>query len=150
MPDPSACHCFLLKAEEVLAATDHLGRPGFAITADNKNAQAVTGAVAQTVAHFGRMDVLVNNAGIYLNKPLDAYLTEDFDQLIAVNVRAVFLATQAAARYLPAGGRIINIGSNMADRVPTPNGSLYAMSKSALRGLTKGVARELGSRLGLA
>jgi 3-oxoacyl-[acyl-carrier protein] reductase len=134
------------RAEETMDAIIQQGKRGLALTADNASPSAVTEAVAQTLEQFGRIDVLVNNAGIYLDKPLAEYSLEEFDLLIAVNIRAVFLAIQAAAKHMQSGGRIITIGSNMADRVASPNGTLYAMSKSALIGLNKGVARELGPR----
>ena len=134
------------RAQEVLREITEGDRQGLPITANNENPQAVIDAVVQTITQFGRIDVLVNNAGIYLDKPLEEYTVAEFDRLVAVNVRAVFLAIQTASRYMQPKGRIITIGSNMAERLPSPNGTLYAMSKSALSGLTKGVARELGPR----
>jgi 3-oxoacyl-[acyl-carrier protein] reductase len=116
-----------------------------AIQADNASPNAINEAIEKAVATFGRIDILVNNAGIYIGKPLADYTLSDFDSTMSVNVRAVFLASQKAAQYMKEGGRIITIGSNMADRVAHPTGSLYAMSKSALIGLTKGLARDLGS-----
>lgn len=88
----------------------------------------------------------MNNAGVGVLGPLDALPLAEVDRVLAVNVRAVFLASQAAAGRLPEGGRIITIGSCMAQRVPGPGGVLYALSKTALIGLTKGLARELGGR----
>jgi 3-oxoacyl-[acyl-carrier protein] reductase len=78
--------------------------------------------------------------------PLDTFKLSDFDRTLAVNVRAVFVATQAAARHMKPGGRIINIGSCNAERMPFPGGGVYAMSKSALQGLVQGLARDLGPR----
>jgi NAD(P)-dependent dehydrogenase (short-subunit alcohol dehydrogenase family) len=105
------------------------------------------GAVERTVAELGRLDILVNNAGIFPNGPLEDVSLEEVDRTLAVHVRAVFVASQAAARHMgDGGGRIISIGSCFAERVPYPGVSLYAMSKSALIGLTKGLARDLGER----
>src|SRR6185369_2785341 len=91
-------------------------------------------------------DILVNNAGIGIIAPIDDYRLEDFDRTLAVNVRAVFVATQAAVKHMQTGGRIVNIGSCNAERMPFPGGSVYAMSKAALVGLVKGLARDLGPR----
>jgi 3-oxoacyl-[acyl-carrier protein] reductase len=88
----------------------------------------------------------VNSAGVLAIAPLDDFKLEDFDRTLAVNVRSVFVATQEAAKRMREGGRIINIGSTNADRMPFAGGGVYAMSKSALVGLTKGLARDLGPR----
>ena len=113
---------------------------------DSADPQAVQKVIEQVIADFGRLDILVNNAGIGILKPLDQLTLDDFDKLVNTNVRAVFVGVQAAARHMPEGGRIVTIGSCNAERVPEPNMSLYAMSKSALVGLTKGLARDLGPR----
>jgi 3-oxoacyl-[acyl-carrier protein] reductase len=102
--------------------------------------------VKQTVKELGRLDILVNNAGIFLVGSIDAVSLEDFDQTFSVNVRSAFLASKIAATYMGNGGRIISIGSNFAERIPAPGLSLYAASKAALVGLTKGMARDLGTR----
>jgi len=134
------------QAKQVVAAIKQSGQQALAIAVDNASPDAIEKAIEQTVATFGRIDILVNNAGIFVGKPLGEYTLADFDSTMAVNVRAVFVASQKAAEYMSEGGRIITIGSNMADRVARPTASLYAMSKTALVGLTKGLARDLGSR----
>lgn len=134
------------KARTVIAGIERTGRRGLAIAADNADPAAVRAAVERTVAELGRLDILVNNAGIFVAKPLDALTLDDFDRTVAINVRAVFVASQAAAAHMGEGGRIISIGSNLAERVPGPGLSLYSLSKAALIGLTKGMARDLGSR----
>ncbi|GAA3956341.1 SDR family oxidoreductase [Chitinophaga oryziterrae] len=131
------------KAQELVAT---LGANVIAIQADNASHTAVTAAVEQVAKTFGRIDILVNNAGVYLQKPLSEHTAADYDQMMDVNVKAVFMASLAAIPHMPSGSRIISIGSNMADRVVGPGATLYAMSKSALIGLTKGLARELGPK----
>ncbi|PTR10640.1 3-oxoacyl-[acyl-carrier protein] reductase [Nitrosospira sp. Nsp5] len=129
-----------------MAAAQALGVRALAIQADSADAKAVVAAVERTVEELGGIDILVNNAGIALMAPIDDYRLEDFDRMLAVNLRAVFVATQAAVRHMKTGGRIINIGSCNADRMPFAGGAVYAMSKAALTGLVKGLARDLGPR----
>lgn len=134
------------QADETVKAAQALGVKALAIKADSADAVAVVAAVDQTVRELGGIDILVNNAGIGIIAPLDDYRLEDLDRTLAVNVRAVFVATQAAVKYMQAGGRIITIGSCNAERMPFAGGSVYAMSKAALVGLVKGLARDLGPR----
>jgi len=134
------------KADEVVRSIESAGGRALAIQADNNDANAVVNAVIQTAKSFDGLDVLVNNAGIAIFKPLDEFSLEDFDRTFAVNVRAVFLASQEAARHMKDGGRIITIGSINADRMPVMGGSVYGMSKAAGAGLTRGLARDLGPR----
>lgn len=134
-------------AEDVVRAVEALGRRAVALRADSADAEEAAGAVARTAdALGGRLDVLVNNVGVGLLGPLESLSLTDVDRVLAVNVRGVFLASQAAAARMGAGGRIITVGTCMTQRVPGPGGTLYAMSKSALVGLTKALARELGVR----
>lgn len=134
------------KANEVIKAAQAFGAKAIAIKADSADAGAVVAAVERTVKELGGIDILVNNAGVLALGPIDNFALADFDRTIAVNVRAVFVATQAAVKYMKAGGRIINIGSCNAERMPFAGGGVYAMSKSALQGLAQGLARDLGSR----
>jgi 3-oxoacyl-[acyl-carrier protein] reductase len=134
------------KAAETVRSIESAGARALAIRADNTDANAVKRAVAETVKTLGRLDVLVNNAGIAVIKPLDQFLLDDFDRSVAVNVRAVFVAAQEAARHMKEGGRIITIGSVNADRMPFTGGGVYAMTKAAVAGLTRGLARDLGPR----
>lgn len=134
------------KAGDVVTEIQRTGRRGIAIAADSADPAAVRAAVERTVAELGRIDILVNNAGVIVAKPINALTLDDFDQTVAINLRAVFVASQAVAIHLGEGGRIITIGSNLAERVPTPGLSLYSLSKAALIGLTKGMARDLGPR----
>ncbi|MET7706115.1 SDR family oxidoreductase [Micromonospora sp. NPDC005413] len=133
-------------AKAVVADIESYGRTGLAIRADSADGTAVAGAVERTVAELGRLDILVNNAGVFSAGPIDKVSLDYLDLAIAVHVRGAFLATQAAARHMGDGGRIVNIGSSFASRVPDPGVSVYAMTKSAVNGLTRALARELGPR----
>ncbi|MEU2789635.1 3-oxoacyl-ACP reductase family protein [Streptomyces sp. NPDC007100] len=134
------------RAERVVERIKELGRRAWAVRADSADTAAVRTSVDGTVARFGRLDILVNNAGVGVLGPFEGIAEEDVDRVLAVNVRAPFLAAQAAVAHLGDGGRIVTIGSCMAERVAFPGGTLYAMSKAALTGLTKTLARELGPR----
>ena len=134
------------KAEELVATITATGGKALAIRADSADAVAVQHAIRQSVTRFGRLDILVNNAGVLVWGHLEELTLDDLDRTLAVNIRSVFVACQEAAHHMGKGGRIINIGSTNADRIPMAGGSVYAMSKSALVGLTKGMARDLGPR----
>ncbi|CAM5236153.1 MULTISPECIES: 3-oxoacyl-ACP reductase family protein [Streptomyces] len=133
-------------AEDVVRAVEALGRRAVALRADSGDPEEAASAVTAAVRELGRLDVLVNNAGVGVLGPLESLSPADVDRVLAVNVRGVFLTSRAAAAVLPRGGRIITVGSCMTQRVPGPGGTLYAMSKAALVGLTKALARELGER----
>lgn len=134
------------KAEQLQESIIAKGGKALAIHADSADAHAIQQAVTRTVDTFGGLDILVNNAGVLAIGPLEEFSLDDFDRTLAINVRSVFVATQAAARHMGRGGRVINIGSTNAERMPFAGGGPYAMSKSALVGLTKGLARDLGPR----
>jgi 3-oxoacyl-[acyl-carrier protein] reductase len=134
------------RANAVVQAAQAFGVHALAIQADSADAEAVIAAVERTASALGGLDILVNNAGILAVGPLEEFKLADFDRTLAVNVRAVFVATQAAVRHMKAGGRVINIGSTNAERMPFAGGGVYAMSKSALQGLVHGLARDLGPR----
>lgn len=134
------------RAHEVVEQIEAHGRRGVAIAADSADATAVIAAVDQTKIEFGRLDILVNNAGIYPYGVIDGVSLEDVDRTLDIHTRAVYLASQAAVRQMTRGGRIISIGSSLCERVPYPGVALYSMSKSALVGFTKGLARDVGDR----
>ncbi|WHT17186.1 SDR family oxidoreductase [Crossiella sp. CA-258035] len=133
-------------AAQVVDEIKDRGGRALAVQADSADPVAVTGAVAATVDTFGGLDILVNNAAAFEFAPLAELSAEAVNRTLAVNVRGPLLAAQAAAPHLGEGGRIINIGSNVADRAVFPGFALYSMSKSAMTGLTKALARELGPR----
>lgn len=132
------------KADEVLADIRAAGRRGLAIQADSARHADVERAVGQAAETFGRLDILVNNAGIFPYGPIEDVTVEELDRTMAIHAKSVFAAARAAVPHMRDGGRIISIGSCLAERVPGPGFTLYAMSKSALTGLTKGLARDLG------
>ncbi|MGV3532126.1 MAG: SDR family NAD(P)-dependent oxidoreductase, partial [Chthoniobacteraceae bacterium] len=134
------------KAQEVQKAIEASGGTALAIQADSADASAVQGAIAKAVETYGRLDVLVNNAGVGVAGPIDQFSLEDFDRLMAVNVRAVFVAIQAALPHMGEGGRVITIGSCLASRVPFGGISAYAATKAAVTCLTQALSRELGPR----
>lgn len=134
------------QAREVAAEIRTRERRVLALPADSCDTAALTGAVERTATEFGRLDILVNNAGVFPTGPLDDVTSDEVDRTLAIHVKAAFLAAQSAARHMTNGGRIINIGSCFVERVPYPGVTLYAMSKAALSGLTRGLARDLGPR----
>lgn len=134
------------QAASVVKQIEALGRRALAIQADGADPTAVRDAVDRTATELGRLDILVNNAAVFLVGAMDDLGTAELEQTIAVNVRAPYIAAQAALRHLGDGGRIISIGSNVGERAVFPGLALYSMSKTALVGLTRGLARELGPR----
>lgn len=134
------------KAAEVVREIRGMGRRAVAISADSADSEAVRRSVKEAATAFGGLDVLVNNAGIARGGPFETMSLEDIDATLAVNIRSVVIASQAALAHLAEGGRIINIGSCLAERVTKPGVTVYSMSKSALISLTKGLSREVGSR----
>jgi len=133
-------------AERLVKELQEAGVRALAIRADSAEPDAVPEAVHRTARELGGLDILVNNAAVLDRTPFAELTVADIDRMLNINVRAVILAAQAAGGYLPNGGRIINIGSCLAERVPAPGVTLYAVTKAALTGLAKGLARELGPR----
>jgi 3-oxoacyl-[acyl-carrier protein] reductase len=133
-------------AKKLAADIERNGGRALALQADIADASALRTAVDEAGRVLGKIDILVNNAGVLLMGTIDDFSLEDFDKTLAVNVRAVFVAAKAVLPHMGPGGRIINIGSCNAERMPFPGGSAYAMSKSALQGLVQGLARDLGPK----
>lgn len=134
------------KAAEVVSAIEAAGGTARPIRADSADPTAIRAATAQTAEALGQIDVVVVNAGIIRIATGDAFTLEDLELMLAVNVRGVFLAIQAAASHMRDGGRIITIGSNTAVRTGTPGASVYAMTKAAVASMAKGVALDLAPR----
>jgi 3-oxoacyl-[acyl-carrier protein] reductase len=133
-------------ASAVVQAIENAGGKAVAIQAEATDPEAVKSAVEQTAKTFGRIDVLVNNAGTAIPKPFEETTLEDMDRMIDINLRGTFVATQAALRHMPSGGRIISIGSCVGERDMTPGLAAYAATKGAVKMFTQGLAREVGSR----
>jgi 3-oxoacyl-[acyl-carrier protein] reductase len=134
------------RAAEVVRAIERKGRRAVAIRANSAEPADVKRAVDEAARSLGGLDILVNNAGIARTGTLEQMSLEDIDAQIDVNVRGVVLASQAAIPHLPAGGRIVTIGSNVAERVPIASMTVYAATKAALTSFTRGLARELAPR----
>lgn len=133
-------------AKSVAADIEALGRRALPIRADSAVAAEVVAAVERTARELGGLNVLVNNAGIFPAKPYEEFTLDEIDQALDIHARAAFVAGQAALPHLGEGGRIISIGTNLAEHAPFGGLSLYNLSKSALNGYTKALARELGPR----
>jgi 3-oxoacyl-[acyl-carrier protein] reductase len=133
-------------ASAVVKAIELAGGKAIAIQADAANAAAAKDAVEKAVATFGRLDVLVNNAGTAIPKTFEEATQEEIDRVIDINIRGVFATTQAALKHLKDGGRIINIGSAVGERVLVPGLVPYAATKGAVKIFTQALSREIGSR----
>jgi 3-oxoacyl-[acyl-carrier protein] reductase len=134
------------QADQVVADIAAAGGTAAAIRADSAVEADVVASVTETVRRYGQLDILVNNAGGGAFATLDEMATVDIDRILAVNVRAVILTIRESLAHLGPGGRIINIGSINAERVPFAGISVYAASKGAIAGLTRGLARELAPK----
>src|SRR6202163_3606077 len=128
-------------AASVVKEIERAGRKAIAIQADAADADAVEAAVEKTVATFGRLDVLVNNAGTAIPKTFEETTLEEMDRILAINVRGVFVTTQAALKHMKDGGRIINIGSAVGERVQTPGLVPYSATKGAVKIFTQGLSK---------
>ena len=134
------------KAEDVVTAIRRQGGEAFAIQADSADPAAIRSAVSQATERFGTISVVVVNAGIFKMATVDAVSLEDLDQMIAINVRGVFLSIQAAVPHMADGGRVITIGSNVAIRTGFRGSSVYQFTKAAVAAMVKGLALDLAPR----
>ena len=133
-------------AAAVVKEIERAGGKAIAIQADATDAEAVKAAVEKTVATFGRLDVLVNNAGTAIPKTFEETTLEEMDRMIDINIRGTFVTSQAALKHMKEGGRIIMIGSCVGERMMTPGLVPYAATKGAIKMFTQGLSREVGSR----
>jgi 3-oxoacyl-[acyl-carrier protein] reductase len=133
-------------AAAVVQEIERIGGKAIAIQADAVDAGAVKAAVEKTVATFGRLDVLVNNAGTAIPKSFEETTLEEMDRMFGINVRGTLVATQAALKHMKEGGRIIMIGSCVGERMMTPGLAVYSATKGAVKMLTQSLSREVGSR----
>jgi 3-oxoacyl-[acyl-carrier protein] reductase len=134
------------QAEALVKDIERHGGRAMAIHADSGDIDSVRAAIAKTVEAYGRLDILVNNAAVNHSGTILDYTLGDLDEMIAVNIKGVFIATQEAVRHMHEGARIINIGSVSSDYMPIPGFAVYAMTKGAVASLTRGLARDLGPR----
>ena len=125
---------------------ENVGGAVLPIQADSADPEAVRAAVEAAVKRFGKLGVLVVNAGVLIGGAIDQFSVSDFDRMLAVNVRGVFAAIRYAAPHLLDGGRIVTIGSNTADRIGAPGSSVYAMTKAAVAQLVRGAALDFAPR----
>jgi 3-oxoacyl-[acyl-carrier protein] reductase len=133
-------------ARSVVKEIERTGGKAIAIQADAADSNAVKAAVEKTVATLGRLDVLVNNAGTAFPKKFEDTSLEEMDLLIDINIRGIFVATQAALKHMNTGGRIIMMGSCVGERVMTPGLVPYSATKGAVKMFTQGLSREVGDR----
>lgn len=133
-------------AAQVVQSIEAEGQRGIAVQADSADPEAIRRAVAQTVDGLGGLDILVNSAAVAREEMIADIGLDDIQAMLDINVRAPLLFAQAAIPHLAAGGRIISIGSALAERVPFPGATAYAMTKSALLAFTRGLSRELGPK----
>ncbi len=133
-------------AAQVVKAVESKGVRGLALQADGGDPAAVKTAVGKAADSFGRIDILVNNAGTAIPKPFHEATLEEFDHVLNLNVRGMFVATQEALKHMPEGGRIISIGSCVGERNFTPGLAAYAATKGAVKMFTQSLAREVGAR----
>lgn len=132
-------------ADRVVADITSKGGTALAVKANVAEAAEVAALFATTKQAYGKVDILVNNAGVYGFTPIDSVTAADFHKYFDVNVKGLFLATKEALTLMPAGGVIINIGSNMGEIAP-PNASVYIGTKGAVNAITRSLAKELGPR----
>lgn len=131
-------------ANDIVKDIEKEGGKALAIQANATDAKAVREAIESSVAKFGRLDILVNNAGTGFPKPFVEATQDELDQVIDINLRGVFVATQAALKHIKEGGRIIMIGSCVGERVMAQGLTAYAATKGAVKIFTQGLAREVG------
>jgi len=134
------------QALQLVREIESAGGKALSLKADSGSAEELRAAVARTAEAFGSLDIFVSNAGILTLRTIDVYTLEEFDRMVAINVRAAFVGIQAAAQEMKDGGRIVLIGSNTAIRTAFPGGSVYSMTKAALTDLVRGAAIDLAPR----
>ena len=133
-------------ADAVVNAVESTGRKALAIQADGGKSEAIQAAVSKVAETFGTIDILVNNAGTALPKPFEEAPLAELERVLDLNVKFVFITTQAALKHMPNGGRIISIGSCVGERNMTPGLAAYGATKGAVKMFTQGLAREVGER----
>ena len=133
-------------AASVVKAIEGSGGKAIAIQADSVDAEAIKAAVEKVVSEFGSLDILVNNAGTAIPKAFEDATLEELDRVLNINVRGMFITTQAALKHMSKGGRIIMIGSCVGERMVTPGLASYSATKGAVKMFSQGLSREVGGR----
>lgn len=133
------------KARDLAAAIEQAGGRCLVVQADVAKAADVERLFNQSLEHFNRMDIVINNAGIRISKKIAEVTEDEFDQFFSINLKGTFLVCQQAARRVESGGRIVNISTTMT-RMMVPDFGLYSASKAAVDQITRAMARELGAR----
>jgi 3-oxoacyl-[acyl-carrier protein] reductase len=133
-------------AAAVVKAIEAAAGKALAIQAEAADTEAIKAAVEKTIATFGRLDVLVNNAGTAIPKTFEETSLEEMDRMIDINFRGTMAATKAALKHMQSGGRIIMIGSCVGERVLTPGLVAYSATKGAVKMFSQGLSREVGGR----
>lgn len=133
-------------AHQLVSDIEGAGGVALAIQADSSDADAIAKAVSESVDRFGKLGVLVVNAGILMSGTIDSFSIADFDKMLAVNVRGVFVGIHHASPHLVDGARIVTIGSNTAGYVGGPGSSVYALTKAAVAQLVRAAARDFAPR----
>ena len=131
-------------ASKVRKEVEALGRRAIAIKADSTKPARLTKAISEAAEFLGGLDIFVSSAGALLFKPVNEFTVEDFDEIVSLDLRAAFVGSKAVLPHFQQEGRIIFISSNIADYAALPTTAFYAMVKSGLDGLCKGMARDLG------
>lgn len=134
------------QATALVEAIASQGGEALAVRADSADAAAITAAVAQFVDRFGKIDLVLVNAGLFRMNTIEAVGLDELDSMLAVNVRGVYLSIQTAVPHIVDGGRIVTVGSNVAIRTGFPGSSVYQMTKGAVAAMVKGVALDLAPR----
>lgn len=134
------------KAESLVKEIEQNGDKALALQADSADPKALEEAIEKVIQSYGQLDILVNSAGIFVQKMIEDLSLEDFDQTINVNLRPLFITVKAALPHLAPNSRVISIGSVLADHITFPGGTVYAMSKGAISSMTRALARDLAPR----
>ena len=132
-------------ADTVVAAITAAGGKAVAVKGDVSKAAEAQGIIDAAIKNYGRLDILVNNSGVYEFGPIEAITEEQFHKIFNINVLGALLTTQAAVKHLGEGASIINIGSGVTRLTPA-NSAVYTGTKGALDAITGVLARELGPR----
>jgi 3-oxoacyl-[acyl-carrier protein] reductase len=133
-------------ASAVVKAIEAAGGRAVAIEADAVNTEAIRNAVEKAVAALGKLDILVNNAGVAIPKTFEETTLEEMDRVISINIRGVFVTTQAALKHMNQNGRIVMVGSCVGERNLTPGLVAYSATKGAVKMFTQSLSREVGGR----